>query len=81
MLQGDMVEVTNNDFTYCVLIPEHIEGNKFIESRAFGIGPASDSTNMYDKVFATGTNLYHVLSMCIYEVCFKLNWHIIVSLF
>jgi DNA-directed RNA polymerase subunit L len=63
-----MVEVSNEDFTYCVLLPERIEGNKYVESKAFGIGPSSDSTSVYDKIFHLNTDLYKVLSMCIYEV-------------
>jgi hypothetical protein len=67
ILQGDMKEVTNDDFTYCVLMPERIEGNKYVESQAFGVDPASDSTSMYDKIFNTNSEMYQILSMCVYE--------------
>jgi hypothetical protein len=63
-----MVETTNDEFTYCVLLPERIENNKYIEGKAFGVGPSSDSTESYDKIFKITNNMYKVLSMCIYEV-------------
>ncbi|KAI6188929.1 hypothetical protein M3Y98_00407300 [Aphelenchoides besseyi] len=64
---GDMVEVSNDEWTYCVILPERIEDNKFVEGRAFGVGPNSDSTTAYDKMFAVSSDLYRILSLCVQE--------------
>jgi len=64
---GDMVETASEEFTYCVMMPERIDENKYLGGKAFGVGPTSDSTSSYDKVFHLNNKLYQVLSMCIYE--------------
>lgn len=66
--QGEMVEVTNDEFTYCVLVPEFIENNVQYEGYAFGVGPKSDSAGIAQRIFKSNTDIYKVLSMCIYEV-------------
>jgi hypothetical protein len=63
--------VTNDEYTYCVLLPEQIDNNKFTEGKAFGVSLSSDSTNVYDKIFAMNGNMFQVLTMCIYEVSFS----------
>jgi hypothetical protein len=63
-----MVEVTNDEYTYCVLLPERIDNNKFTEGKAFGVGPTSDSTSAYDKVFSMNDNMFQILTLCVYEV-------------
>ena len=67
ILQGDMIEASNEEWTYCVLLPEMMIKGKFVEGRAFGVGPNSDSTHVYDKLFEQNTSTYNVLTMCIYE--------------
>ena len=65
-----MVEVTNDDYKYCMLMPERIDSNNFMEGKAFGVGPDNDVTSTYDKIFAVNkeSDVYQILSMCIYEV-------------
>lgn len=65
-----MVEVTNDAYTYCVMLPERIETNKFVAGKAFGVGPSIDATDMFDNIFKINNNnsMYNILSMCIYEV-------------
>lgn len=63
-----MVEVTSDEYTYCMLAPERIDNNKYVEGKAFGIGPTNDLTGQYDKLFELNTDIYQVLAMCIYEV-------------
>jgi hypothetical protein len=63
-----MIETTNNEFTYCVLSPERMDGEDFVEANAFGVGPDNDPTRIYDKVFNLSAKAYQVLTFCIYEV-------------
>jgi hypothetical protein len=64
-----MIEISNENFTYCVLSPEHMEENEFIHGNAFGVGPKNDPTGVYDNIFKSNNGKYTILSMCIYEVC------------
>lgn len=66
--QGDMVEVTDDEFVYCVLTPERFDGNDYIKAHAFGMKPESDSTKVYDNIFGLNRDTYKILSMCIFEV-------------
>jgi hypothetical protein len=63
-----MIESTSEEFSYCVLSPEHIENNDFIEGKAYGVGSKSDSTDAYDTIFKLNNDIYKILAMCIYEV-------------
>jgi hypothetical protein len=69
-----MVETTSEDFTYCALSPEHINTNGDVEGgNAYGVGPESDSTGVYDSIFGANNDMYEILSMCIFEVCIFLT--------
>lgn len=64
-----MVEVTNKDWTHCVLLPEiYANSGDYATTKAFGVGPENDMTEAYQQIFSLNTPLYQVLSMCIYEV-------------
>jgi hypothetical protein len=63
-----MTEITNINFTYCILTPERTENGEYIPGKAFGIGLETESTEAYDAIFKPKNRMYKVLSMCIYEV-------------
>ncbi|KHJ96778.1 hypothetical protein OESDEN_03254 [Oesophagostomum dentatum] len=61
--EGNMQEVKNDQWTYCVLIPETEKS----EAKLFGIGPGEETLTGYDHTFQQSDNLYKVLTVCIYE--------------
>ncbi|CAJ0588038.1 unnamed protein product [Cylicocyclus nassatus] len=61
--EGNMREVTNDQWSYCAFIPE----TENSQGKLFGIGPNEESLAGYDQTFQQSDNLYKVLSVCIYE--------------
>jgi hypothetical protein len=45
-----------------------IDGKTYVGGRAFGVGPSIDSTGGYDNIFNLTSDMYTILSVCIYEV-------------
>ena len=68
--------VSNDDWTFCSLIPESpVNGNS--GGKVYGLGPANDDLAPYMLAFANNDDKYQVLSMCIYEV---LDYYLIPSI-
>nr|CDJ91349.1 hypothetical protein HCOI_01585400 [Haemonchus contortus] len=60
---GNVKEVSNDEWTYCALIPETDRA----QGRVFGIGQDVESLTGYDSTFNQSDALYKVLTVCIYE--------------
>jgi hypothetical protein len=65
-----MVESENDAFNYCVILPERINENGRVQSKAFGVEADDDMTRIYDHIFGITSNAYKVLSICIYEISY-----------
>uniref|UniRef100_A0A0N5AGD1 Uncharacterized protein n=1 Tax=Syphacia muris TaxID=451379 RepID=A0A0N5AGD1_9BILA len=64
-LEGEIKEVSNSDWNYCMLIPQTT--SNLMRGRLSGIGPVNDYTKIYDETFSSSNSLYTILSMCILE--------------
>uniref|UniRef100_A0A914CD41 Uncharacterized protein n=1 Tax=Acrobeloides nanus TaxID=290746 RepID=A0A914CD41_9BILA len=72
---GELVEVENEDFVFCVLFPSRrsLKNGVFVQGIADGM-TQDDLDAPFDQFFDNSQPFYQVLSVCLYE---KYNWPLV----